>query len=155
MPTHQAAVKLSGSASQRTILIRIAPDQLLEVQIRYIWYISLNKLCICLIARIGSNFRHYVMLFRFSDDVMNDMEINHINCSVGVLKGFVQALVAKYPEIPVQAIQKYIKSRLEIWLKAVNRKLHEKRAEQRQKRSDRLYKITQNCRLRILMSQMQ
>jgi hypothetical protein len=66
------------------------------------------------------------MLFRFSDDVMNDMEINRINCSVGVLKGFVQALVAKYPEIPVQAIQKYIiKSRLDIWLKAVNRKLHE------------------------------
>jgi hypothetical protein len=32
MPTHPATVKLSGSASQRTILIRIAPDQLLEVR---------------------------------------------------------------------------------------------------------------------------
>jgi hypothetical protein len=76
MPTHQATVNLSGSASQRTILIRIQPNQLLEVQIRYIWYISLNKLCICLIARIDSNFGHYVMFFRFSDDeVMNEEEI--------------------------------------------------------------------------------
>jgi hypothetical protein len=73
----------------------------------------------------------------------HDMEINRINCSVGVLKGFVQALVGQYPEIPEPAIQKYIKSRLEIRLKAVNRKLNEKRAKQRQKRSDRLYKIMQ------------
>jgi len=66
-----------------------------------------------------------------------------VNENSGVLKGFVAALTAFYPDIPAKAIHLYIKSRLSIRMAAVNRQLKEQVKDKRRKRSEAIAKAVQ------------
>jgi hypothetical protein len=61
---------------------------------------------------------------------------NQVYLKSGVYKGFCLSLILKYPQIPVEALEKYIKTRLCIKIKAVNKKVVEERREKAQKRAD-------------------
>jgi len=63
-----------------------------------------------------------------------------LNRNTGVLKGFCEALGNRYPLISKSALQKYIKVRLFIRIKHLNRKMEEKRAEDRKKQQERFKK---------------
>jgi len=58
-----------------------------------------------------------------------------VNKAEGVLKGFIAALVVKCPHIPFIAIEKFIKTRFCIRLKAVNKRILDQAIEKRKTRS--------------------
>lgn len=60
-----------------------------------------------------------------------------INGNPGVLKGFCEALSNKYQEIPVKALEKYIKTRLFIRIKNRNKLIVEERRKAAKLRADR------------------
>jgi hypothetical protein len=61
---------------------------------------------------------------------------NKIYLKTGVLKGFCKSLSIKYNEIPVKAMELYVKTRLHIKIKTANKKIIEERRERAQRRAD-------------------